>query len=109
MCQEVGHTLGLDHQDENFDNPNLGTCMDYTSDPGTNQHPNQHDYDELEAIYAHLDTTTTVGSAAPASGQLQRVRDDLWVQDARQRPPDLHVRLLGHEGPARRAADGLAG
>jgi hypothetical protein len=20
MCQEVGHTLGLDHQDEDFDN-----------------------------------------------------------------------------------------
>ena len=31
MCQEVGHTLGLDHQDEIFDNVNLGTCMDYTN------------------------------------------------------------------------------
>ncbi|HEX6871286.1 MAG TPA: hypothetical protein VF163_09340, partial [Micromonosporaceae bacterium] len=31
MCQEVGHTFGLDHQDENFNNANLGTCMDYTS------------------------------------------------------------------------------
>jgi hypothetical protein len=60
MCQEVGHTLGLDHQDENFDNPNLGTCMDYTRNPGTNQHPNQHDYAELEAIYSHFDSTTTV-------------------------------------------------
>jgi hypothetical protein len=61
-CQEVGHTLGLDHQDENFNNANLGTCMDYTSNPGTNQHPNQHDYDELVIIYTHLDSTTTVGS-----------------------------------------------
>lgn len=60
MCQEVGHTLGLDHQDEIFDNPNLGTCMDYTNDPSTNQHPNQHDYDELALIYGHLDGTTTV-------------------------------------------------
>lgn len=34
-CQEVGHTFGLDHRDENFDNGNLGTCMDYTNDPGT--------------------------------------------------------------------------
>ena len=67
MCQEVGHTLGLDHQDVNFSNANLGTCMDYTSDPSTNQHPNQHDYDELETIYAHLDTTTTVGQSAPGS------------------------------------------
>jgi hypothetical protein len=63
ICQEVAHTFGLAHQDENFDNPNLGTCMDYTRDPSTNQHPNQHDYDMLELIYAHLDSTTTVGSA----------------------------------------------
>jgi hypothetical protein len=67
MCQEVGHTLGLDHQDENFDNRNLGTCMDYTSDPSTNQHPNQHDYEELEIIYSHLDSTTTVAPASTAS------------------------------------------
>ena len=63
MCQEVGHTLGLNHQDEAFDNPNLGTCMDYTSDPGTNQHPNPHDYEQLEAIYAHLDDINTVTSS----------------------------------------------
>lgn len=62
MCQEVGHTLGLDHQDEDFNNPPLGTCMDYTSDPTPNQHPNQHDYDELAIIYAHLDSFTTVQS-----------------------------------------------
>ena len=64
VCQEVGHTFGLDHQDENFDNANLGTCMDYTNSPASNQHPNQHDYDELEEIYAHFDSTTTVGAAA---------------------------------------------
>jgi hypothetical protein len=67
MCQEVGHTFGLDHQDENFNNANLGTCMDYTNDPSTNQHPNAHDYDELAIIYSHLDSTTTVAAVAPAS------------------------------------------
>ena len=63
MCQEVGHTLGLDHQDENFSNPNLGTCMDYTSDPSgtlfsqlSNGHPNTHDYEELGMIYGHPDS-----------------------------------------------------
>ena len=61
MCQEVGHTLGLDHQDENFNNPNLNTCMDYTSNPASNQHPNDHDYYELSQIYSHVDATTTVG------------------------------------------------
>ncbi len=68
MCQEVGHTLGLDHQDENFTNPPLGTCMDYTSDPAPNQHPNQHDYDQLELIYAHLDSFTSL-SLANGSGK----------------------------------------
>jgi hypothetical protein len=67
-CQEIAHDFGLDHQDENFNNPNLGSCMDYTSDPDgplDNEHPNQHDYDQLEAIYAHADSTTTISAALP--------------------------------------------
>lgn len=64
VCQEVGHTFGLDHQDENFSNPNLGTCMDYTSSPASNTEPNAHDYDELVTIYSHLDNTTTIDSSA---------------------------------------------
>jgi hypothetical protein len=76
MCQEVGHTFGLDHQDEIFNNTNLGTCMDYTNDPSglagtngtlSNEHPNAHDYDQLATIYTHLDTKTTVGSTSAAS------------------------------------------
>ena len=58
MCQEVAHTFGLDHQDENFGNRNLGTCMDYTSDPAgsinvqlANESPNDHDYEQLEQMY----------------------------------------------------------
>ena len=69
MCQEVGHTFGLGHQDEDFYNDNLGSCMDYTDDPdGTkfrgpedNLHPNDHDYDQLTEIYAHVNGTETAG------------------------------------------------
>ena len=68
MCQEIGHTFGLNHQDENFSNLNLGTCMDYTNDPSTNQHPNQHDYDQLDAIYSHLDSVNTSASLASSLG-----------------------------------------
>ncbi len=67
MCQEVGHIFGLDHQDEIFDNTNLSTCMDYTNNPESNQHPNAHDYEMLESIYSHLDASTTIKSALPAS------------------------------------------
>lgn len=58
-CQEIGHDFGLGHQDENFSNANLDTCMDYTNDPASNQQPNSHDYAELEDIYAHTDSTNT--------------------------------------------------
>lgn len=42
--------------------------MDYTSDPDgppSNEHPNQHDYDQLASIYKHKDRFKSVG-AAPA-------------------------------------------
>jgi len=73
MCQEVGHILGLGHQDENMSNANLGTCMDYTSAPlrndgaGDNLNPNAHDYNLLETIYAHLDSSTTLSQTAAAT------------------------------------------
>lgn len=79
MCQEVGHEFGLDHQDEIFDNPNLGTCMDYTNNPKgppSNEHPNQHDYGQLETIYSHTDSTTTVNTTQPQSGNGSRSRVD---------------------------------
>lgn len=63
MCQEVGHTFGLDHQSE--DGSSQDTCMDYFSNTGANAlstvstHPNQHDYDQLVTIYSHLDSIDT--------------------------------------------------
>ena len=51
-CQELGHNAGLGHQDENFNNSSLFSCMDYQNPPY--EHPNAHDYDQLDAIY-HTD------------------------------------------------------
>ncbi|CAN5780364.1 hypothetical protein BH18ACT15_BH18ACT15_02600 [soil metagenome] len=66
MCQEIGHTWGLDHQDES--GADFHTCMDYSSNPDTdNRHPNYHDYQELALIYSHLDSTTTIGRPATQS------------------------------------------
>jgi hypothetical protein len=57
MCQEVGHTFGLGHQDTS--GATLGTCMDY-SQSTSSQHPNAHDYDQLKTIYnSHLDSSNT--------------------------------------------------
>ena len=75
ICQEVGHTFGLDHQNETFDDSNLGTCMDYTNDPsrddglGNNLHPNAHDFEELELVYAHSDTPTGGGGGGGGRGR----------------------------------------
>ena len=112
MCQEVGHTLGLDHQDETRDNRNLGSCMDYTNDPDggaggasatdpSNEHPNQHDYNQLVTIYSHTDLRTTVGgtSAAstlpPAANQGAFNRRDEWgrkIRESRDEQVALYVR-----------------
>jgi hypothetical protein len=79
MCQEVGHVFGLDHQDENFDNQPLGTCMDYSNDPVPNQHPNAHDYAELESIYKHLDATSPA-AAQPGPGRNEGEAPSEWGQ-----------------------------
>jgi hypothetical protein len=67
MCQEIGHTFGLDHQDES--GADFHTCMDYASNPDAdNMHPNTHDYEQLASIYKHLDSTTTIGAAVRGVG-----------------------------------------
>lgn len=72
MCQEVGHTFGLGHTSE--DGSSQNTCMDYFSNTGANAgsilstRPNQHDYDLLGTMYAHLDPTTTIGFTASSPG-----------------------------------------
>ena len=66
-CQEIGHTLGLAHNDTNRTDANNGTCMDYTNDPtgtagganGTlaNTAPSASDFAALDGIYANLNAT----------------------------------------------------
>ena len=69
LCQELGHTLGLDHQDTIFTNANLNTCMDYTNLPDSNQWANYHDFEELKIIYNHIDATSGTSSTASSPGK----------------------------------------
>lgn len=101
MCQEVGHTLGLDHQDES--GADLGTCMDYAKSPVNGQHPNAHDYAQLESIYSHVDSSTTVASSFSPSARRMTAQDAReWGRairyDARTGRPDLFERRLGGRG-----------
>lgn len=63
LCQEVGHTFGLTHQDES--GADLNTCMDY-SNALDNPHPNAHDYEELGTIYSHLDSFNSYTTSLPS-------------------------------------------
>ena len=97
MCQEVGHTFGITHQDENFGNSNLDTCMDYTNDPETNQHPNQHDYDVLTQIYDHFDGVDTFdyGEDVPDDGGPPACKGG-WKKcgSGADRPPGINELVL---------------
>lgn len=80
MCQEVAHTFGLDHQ--STDGSSQNSCMDYFSNTGANAtstlstRPNKHDFDELNIIYGHLDSSTTVASIASLATGASEVGDD---------------------------------
>lgn len=83
VCQEVAHTFGLDHQ--SVDGSSLDTCMDYFSNTGANAtstlstQPNAHDFEELDTIYAHTDSLTTVATTtttSPGPGRKKLATDD---------------------------------
>jgi hypothetical protein len=109
ICQEIGHTFGLDHQ--STDGSSLNTCMDYyhnTSSSDTKStSPNAGDYDELLCIYdpasagrtlshgghsctgtGHLDSSSTIGAAAgqlpdavPSFAPASRVAPSVYVDN----------------------------
>ena len=59
-CQEIGHDYGLGHQDEDFSTDDTNSCMDYTSLPAGNTHPDNHDYQQLQDIYDHTESNFTM-------------------------------------------------
>ena len=65
-CQELGHNVGLDHQDEDFDNGSLFSCMDYQDPPY--EFPNGHDYEQLEIIYGHTDSYNSYTGGSTGGG-----------------------------------------
>lgn len=65
-CQELGHNVGLDHQDEDFNNASLFTCMDYQDPPY--EYPNAHDYNQLAAIYGHTDSYDSYAGGGDSGG-----------------------------------------
>ncbi len=79
MSQEVGHALGLDHQDTNnynadkLDACGRGSCMDYSSTPANQTTPNQHDYDQLVTIYGHIGAPVMETPLVAADGPVDNI------------------------------------
>lgn len=57
MCHEVGHGFGLPHTDENFNNKDLGNCLDYTNTPKNNLRPGAANCNRLLEMYGNIDGT----------------------------------------------------
>lgn len=47
----MGHGFGLPHTDEDFNNADLGNCLDYTENWGANKSPDASNYDKLAEFY----------------------------------------------------------
>jgi hypothetical protein len=65
-CQELGHDVGLGHQDENFRNQSLFSCMDYQDPPYA--YANTHDFEQLVTIYGHTDSYNSYSGGSGGGG-----------------------------------------
>ena len=55
MCHEIGHGLGLPHRDEIPNNPDLGSCLDYTYRFDENKVPDVLiDFENLTNMYGTI-------------------------------------------------------
>lgn len=101
-CQEIGHDYGLGHQDENFNTDATNSCMDYTNLPAGNEHPDAHDYEQLLAIYNHMEsgmTTSGGGGGRGANGATSGDEPSEWgraIHFTADGRPDVFMMDLGN-------------
>jgi hypothetical protein len=76
ICRELGRVYGLAPRDQDPSTDSTASCMEPTNSPAGNEHPDQHDYDQLLAIYSHVDAAATtaasqvtIGNSAPEWGR----------------------------------------
>lgn len=99
ICQEIGHLFGLGHTSDN--GSSQATCMDYSSDPES-QWPNDHDFEELLALYSHPDTynsyaTETSDSGGDCNAPAGRGCNKVGGASGGGEVPPMGVRVLGSD------------
>lgn len=81
LCQELGHTIGLAHNNAIRSDDNTGSCMDYSNDPDggaaygkSNLAPGEVDFDGLDKIYKKKDKTQL------SQTKLTKYGDGLYIE-----------------------------
>ena len=112
MCHEVGHGFGLRHTDEEFGNPDLGNCMDYTNQPENNMSPDVTNFEALADMYgvvqgsAASSTSIKTAQENPSDGVNGMPVPNLLVEkeeETRSKPHESLDGSGGNGGRTRRA------
>ena len=80
---KTGHALGLGHTDEDFNNPDLGNCLDYTDNLDANKHPDEGLYQTLLDLYGPVPESVGVRN-------LRNQRQSVSGQNTNTFPHHLH-------------------
>ena len=117
ICHELAHGFGLDHWDEDHDNVNTGSCMDYSNYAAggvyagdgfnygpSDEHPHSLDFQDLNYLYnthhaAEQSTTGAASTGAAAAAQAETGDDpsewgEVIERDDKGRP-HLYRKNLG--------------
>jgi hypothetical protein len=100
-CQEIGHTFGLGHQDENHDNRNVKSCMDYSRYPEGGTH-NGFDYGPSNES---PNTDTAVGGAGELHGDFEQLLAIYNHQESAAPAPSTSTRNRGRSEDAGNTPD----
>jgi len=74
MCHELGHSLGLQHTDEDFYNKDLGNCMDYSTNPSANMRPDDGLFQLLFSLYGEVNFNAAENQVARDSMNIPGTR-----------------------------------
>jgi hypothetical protein len=98
LCRELGRVYGLGPRNQDSSTDTTASCMEPTNTPAGNEHPDQHDYDQLLAIYNHVDSAASLPASSPeATGNAPAEWGRAIGRDAQGRA-NLFERDLGNGG-----------